>query len=119
MALLFISRSNTPSTDEHADGLRGGLDDGGGTHEECAQRDRGTAPEAVRDVWGEGICSQAADVLNGVQQTELREAVSGAAREECCGRISTMPGVGLLNAERHCSSDWRPSGGVRLEHDTD
>ena len=46
-----------PCADEHADGLGGGLDDGGSAHDERTERDGCPPARAIGDVGCERICS--------------------------------------------------------------
>jgi len=59
------------STDEHSDGLGGGLDDGTCQHDGSTEEDCSTTTKVIRAVRGEGVGTERANVLDGVQQAEL------------------------------------------------
>jgi hypothetical protein len=59
------------STDEHVDAGGGSLQNDGANHDERAGEDRHAASDAVRKEGSEGVSRERANVLNGVQETEL------------------------------------------------
>ena len=61
------STNDVPSTNEHADRLRRGLQDGCCTHDKCTKHNSCAPPVAVRKVWREWIRCETADILYSIQ----------------------------------------------------
>ena len=62
-----------PGANEHVDRVGGGLDDGRRAHDESTEDDSGATPGTIGYVRREWVRGQAADVLDSVQETQLRK----------------------------------------------